>query len=168
MRRLILIALVLVVGAGCPSRKPADQQRAPLPPPPAPLPSAPAAVDAKPAPARTELDRSPGVVIEAPNRPELVEGAYVWPCPLMGLEEAEVAISRNRRLSLSHGSRLLSVLKLDDDFYAAETDVTCQKRSVAVRREKDGRYREAGFNWDEKRLVKTARAEGLIPAPPGP
>jgi hypothetical protein len=84
------------------------------------------------------------------------------------VEEAEIAISRNRRLSLSNGSRLLSVLNLDDDFYAPETEVTCQKRFVAVRRERDGRYREAGFNWDEKRLVKTARAEGLIPAPRGP
>jgi len=164
MRCLILIAVVVVAGAGCPSRKSADQQRAPLPPAPTGL----ASVDARPAPGRTELDRSPGVVIEVPNRPELVEGAYVWPCPLTGFEEAEISISRNRRLSLSNGSRLLSVLKLDDDFYAPETDVTCQKHIVSVRREKDGRYRETSFNWDDKRLAKTARAEGLIPSPRGP
>jgi hypothetical protein len=167
MRRLILIAVVVVAGAGCPSCKPADKQPAPLPPP-APLPTARAAVDGRPAPARTELDRSSGLAVGAPNRPELVEGAFVWPCPLTGVEEAEIAISRNRRLSLSNGSRLLSVLTLDDDFYAPGTEVTCQKRSVTVRRETDGRYRETGFNWDEKRLVKTARAEGLIPAPHGP
>ena len=156
MRRLIVIAVVVVAGAGCPSRKRAETKLAP------------AAVDARPASARTELDRSPGVAVQAPNRPELVEGAYVWPCPLTGLEEAEIAISRNQRLSLSNGSRLLSVLNLDDDFYAPETVVTCQKLSVTVRREKDGRYREAGFNWDEKRLARTARAEGLIPSPRGP
>jgi hypothetical protein len=158
MHRLLLIAVALVVSAGCPSRKPADTQPAPLPrpmPPPTP-------------PARTELDRSPGFAVEAPKRPELVEGAYVWPCPLTGLQEAEIAISRNERLSLSNGSRLLSVLNLDDDFFAPETDVTCQKGFVSVRREKAGRYRETGFGWDGKRLVKTARAEGLIPPPRGP
>jgi len=158
MRRLISIAVVVVVGAGCPSRKPADRQP----------PTARAAVDAGPASARSELDRSPGAVIEAPHRPELVEGAYIWPCPLTGFEEAEISISRNRRLSLSNGSRLLSVLKLDDDFYAPDTEVTCQKGFVTVRREKDGRYRETSFNWDENRLAKTARAEGLIPAARGP
>ena len=107
MHRLLLIAATFVLVAGCPSRKPTETKPAP------------AAVDARQAPARTELDRSPGVVIEAPNRPELVEGAYVWPCPLTGVEEAEIAISRNRRLSLSNGSRLLSVLTLDDDFITA-------------------------------------------------
>src|SRR5262245_37389355 len=167
MNRLLLMAFALVVGAGCPARKPADTQPAPSPRAATP-PAAPAAVDAKPAAARTELDRSPGLAVAAPAKPELVEGAYVWPCPLPGLEDAEIAISRNRRMSLSNGSRLLSVLKLDDDFYAPETAVTCQKGFVSVRREKDGRYREAGFAWDRRRLAKTARAEGLIPSPRGP
>lgn len=158
MRSQFLIAVALVVGAGCPSRKPADTQPAPPPRP----------VSPPTAPARTELDRSPGFAVEAPKRPELVEGAYVWPCPLTGLEDAEIAISRNHRLSLSNGSRLLSVLNLEDDFFAPETEVTCQKGFVTVRREKDGRYRETGFSWDGKRVVKTARSEGLIPPPRGP
>ena len=172
MRSLPMIVVVAAAFAGCPSRKPADRQpplapvTAPAPPPLTPAPQA--AVDASPAPARTELDRSHGFAIEEDAKPKLVAGAYVWPCPLPGLEDASISIAKNRRLTLSNGSRTLSALKLDDDFFAPETQVICQKAYVTIRREKDERYREAGFAWDHKHLTKTARSEGLIPPVRGP
>jgi hypothetical protein len=114
-----------------------------------------------------DFDRSPGLAVE-PTKPTLVAGAYVWHCPLAALSEATIAITKKGQMSLSNGPRRLSALKLDDDFYAPETEVTCAKGFVTVHREKDGRYREASFTWDKKRLVKTARAEGLIPPVRGP
>jgi hypothetical protein len=168
MRSLVLIAAVVAASAGCPSRKPADTQP-PSPPAQATAPPnpPPAKADANPPPGRTELDRSPGFVIEQ-TKPKLVAGAYVWPCPLPRLENATIAIAKRRRLTLSSGSKMLGALTLDDDFYAAETEVTCQKSFVSIRREKDGRFREAGFAWDHGRLAKTARSEGLIPPVRGP
>jgi hypothetical protein len=124
-------------------------------------------VDANPAPARTELDRSAGSAVEA-TKPKLVSGAYVWPCPLTGLEDATISIAKNRRLSLSKGARTVATLKLDDDFHAADTEVTCQKRSVNIHREQGGRYRQAAFAWDHGRLAKTARSDGLVPPVRGP